>query len=130
MSPERPAYPGWDGVERNENDGSVEHQEPKRESREYGENDIIVPDDELAKAEQRLRSAGIAFSSHSLSAKEKLNPEGTAWRPGEYRLTLSRAGSSEPLGHKEMLEALDILRSGADPVTVRLAKLPDDKAQS
>lgn len=93
------------------------------ESRTFGHNDIILPDDEVADAQMRLQEMGVRAESNMLSAREVLNPQGTAWKPGEFLLTLTEVADGEPLGEARFAQVVGALRSGPDQMTIRFAKL-------
>jgi len=103
-------------------EGGLGGSEARREQGEFKSNEIIVPDDEISRAEELLPGAGIAYTSRQTAWREDLNAEGTAWRPGEFLLTLTRQQDSQPLNDAEMLQVLGLLQTDDRPVTARLAR--------
>lgn len=122
MSLEHGFSPDWASFKADAAPSSTLSAVEVKESREFGLSDIILPDDEVANAELHLREMGLRVASDRPTSREVLNPEGTAWKPGEFVLTLTEVSDGKPLGEARLTQVVQALREGPEQLRIRLAK--------
>jgi hypothetical protein len=70
------------------------------ETPEYSQHELIVPDDELRKAEQVVAELGLFCQKRQSRAREPLGDSG--WVPGEYTLSIFHDAENSELISREM----------------------------
>jgi hypothetical protein len=90
------------------------------ETAEYSQHELIVPDDDLRKAEQIVAELGLFCQKRQSRARKPL--EGSAWVPGEYTLSLFHDAENSELISREMTSQVLQAMLTAN-VTARRAKL-------
>ena len=100
------------------------------ETKQFGWNDLIVPEEDSKAAQDILREFGYEAKSMVLSKTKYFNEEKTAGRSGEILLSVVHAESKEPVTRDVIVQMMAAIRKHNDEergkhIVVRVARLAE-----